>query len=88
MKIWKYPLEKARTQLVRMPSKSEIMDIQMQNGELTLWVMADPETETIEVRINTYGTGYETNEKSFKDVYLATIQNGEYVWHFFMNYEK
>ena len=88
MKIWKYQLEKARTQLVRMPSKSEIMDIQMQNGEPTLWAMVDPETEVIEVRINTYGTGCETNENAFKDEYLSTVQDGEDVCHFFMNYEK
>lgn len=87
MKIWKFELKKDRTQLVKMPEKSEIMDIQMQNGKLVMWAMVDPESENIEVKINMYGTGWETNDNAIKDEYLATVQDGDFVWHLFMNYE-
>ena len=87
MKIWKLKLEHERTQIVKMPLKSEIMDIQMQNGTPTMWAMVDPETDEIEVKINMYGTGDETHENVLKDEYLSTVQDREYVWHFFMNYE-
>jgi hypothetical protein len=87
MKIWKIELTKERTQLVKMPEKSEIMDIQMQNGKPVMWFLTNPESKEIEVKINMYGTGWETHENTSKDEYLSTVQDGELVWHFFMNYE-
>ena len=87
MKIWKFELTKERTQLVKMPEKSEIMDIQMQNGNLVMWALVDTESKNIEVKINMYGTGWEIKDNRTKDEYLATVQDGEFVWHFFMNYE-
>ena len=86
MKIWKFELEKERTQLVKMPEKSEIMDIQMQKGKPVMWALVDTTTDEIEVKINMYGTGWETHENVLKDEYLATVQDGKLVWHFFMNY--
>lgn len=87
MKIWKFELTKERTQLVKMPEKSEIMDIQMQNGNLVMWALVEPESKNIDVKINMYGTGWEINNNTTKDEYLATVQDGGFVWHFFMNYE-
>ena len=87
MKIWKFKLAGAQTQIVKMPEKSEILDIQMQNGTPVMWALVDPESEEIEVKINTYGTGWEINNDATEDVYLATVQEGRLVWHFFMNYE-
>ncbi|MDF1547153.1 MAG: hypothetical protein P1P88_04990 [Bacteroidales bacterium] len=87
MKIWKFKLKKERSQLVKMPSKAEIMDIQLQNDNLVMWALIDPDDEEIEVKINMYGTGCEINNTTSKDEYLATVQEGLFVWHFFMNYE-
>ncbi|MDD3944639.1 MAG: hypothetical protein PHS38_07995 [Bacteroidales bacterium] len=87
MKIWKIELTKERTQLVKMPEKSEIMDIQMQNGKPVMWFLTNPESKEIEVKINMYGTGWEMHENASKDEYLSTVQDGGLVWHFFMNYE-
>ena len=87
MTIWKFELTKEKTQLVKMPEKSEIMDIQMQNGKPVMWALVHPYTREIEVKINMYGTGWETHENTTKDEYLSTVQDGEFVWHFFMNYE-
>ena len=88
MKIWKFKLEHERTQIVKMPLKSEIMDIQMQEDVITMWALCDPDTKEIEVKINMYGTGWETHSNNMiKDDYLATVQQGGLVWHFFMNHE-
>lgn len=88
MTIWKFELKKERTQLVKMPEKSEIMDIQIQNGKLVMWALVDTASRENEVKINMYGTGWNIhNSATIKDEYLATIQDGEFVWHFFMNYE-
>jgi len=88
MKIWKYTLKDLTTQIVRMPMKSEILDIQMQDGKPTIWAMVDPNSLEIEVKINRYGTGNEIECNDSQDEYLATLQDDGYVWHFFMNYES
>ena len=88
MKIWKFKLEHERTQIIKMPLKSEIMDIQMQVDGISMWALCDPDTEGIEVKINMYGTGWETHSNDkINDEYLATVQQGGLVWHFFMNHE-
>lgn len=84
MKIFKYAIEKTRTQLIKMPLRSEIMDIQMQNGELVMWALIDPAAEEIEVKINMYETGYVIHRNALNDEYLATVQDGSLVCHFFM----
>ena len=88
MNIWKIELQRANTQLIKMPKDSEIMDIQMQNGKFVMWFLANPLNKEIEVKIDMYGTGWEINENTSKNEYLSTVQEGDYVWHFFMNYEE
>ncbi len=88
MKIWKIELKKDSTQLVKMPENSEILDIQMQNGKPVMWFLTDTQSKEIEVKINMYATGCETDENKSKNEYLSTVQDGLYVWHFFMNYEE
>jgi len=87
MKIFKYKLSFENKTFVRMPEKSEIMDIQMQDGIPVMWALVDPESREIVVRINNYGTGMEIHTTTTKNEYLATIQNGDLILHFFMNYE-
>jgi hypothetical protein len=87
MKIYKYILTEVKTQLVKMPLKSEIIDIQIQDGNIVMWAIIDPQTEDIEVKINMYGTGEEICDSNLKEQYLATVKSYGYVWHFFMAYE-
>jgi hypothetical protein len=88
MNIWKIELQRANTQLIKMPKDSEIMDIQMQNGKFVMWFLSNPLNKEIEVKIDMYGTGWKINENTSKNEYLSTVQDGDYVWHFFMNYEE
>lgn len=85
MKIYKYVLSKASTQLVHMPINAQIMDIQMQGGNPTMWAMVAPESEMIDVRIDMYATGEPLLDSDSQ--YLATVQDGDFVWHFFINYD-
>lgn len=87
MKILKFKLTKASRQFVKMPEKSEIMDIQLQEGEFVMWALCPVDNPEIKVQINIYGTGWDVNENMSKNEYLATVQSGGFVWHFFMNYE-
>ena len=88
MKIYKYELSFENRNFVRMPEKSEIMDIQMQNGKPVMWALVEPDSREIVVRINVYMTGFVIQQEALKDEYLATIQDSGLVYHFFMNYEK
>lgn len=88
MKICKVELTKKRTQLIKMPEKSEIMDIQMQDGKFVMWFLTNLESKEIEVKINIYETGCETHDNALKDEYLSTVQYGGLAWHFFMNYDN
>jgi hypothetical protein len=88
MEIWKFKLMITDEQLVKMPSKSEIMDIQMQENSPVMWALCDPDTEDIDVQINLYGTGFDVHNSDIEHEYLATVQSGAMVWHFFMVSEQ
>jgi len=84
MNIYKYKLKIAFTQLCKMPLKSEILDIQMQHGLPTMWAKVDKNSEIIDVKIDMYVTG-KNLPKNFNKEFLATVQDGAMVWHFFMD---
>lgn len=85
MKIYKYVLSRLSTQFVHMPINAKIMDIQMQADNPTMWAMVDPDSEMIDVRIDMYATGEPLRDSDSQ--YLATVQDGDFVWHFFVNYD-
>ena len=85
MKIYKYVLGRLPTQLVRMPINAKIMDIQMQADNPTMWAMGAPDSEMIDVRIDMYATGESLLDSDSK--HIATVQDGDFVWHFFINYD-
>ena len=84
MRIFKFRLKSETEQIVRMPAKSEIMDIQMQNGVPVMWALVDDSSEIIDVKINMYWTGEELRKSNSEEIFLATVQDGEIVCHFFM----
>jgi len=86
-KIYKYELSFENRTFVRMPEKSEIMDIQIQDGKPVMWAMVETDSKEIVVRINSLFTGQGMQLESTRNEYLATIQHEGLVYHFFMNYE-
>lgn len=88
MKIFKFILMSVPGQIVRMPAKSEIMDVQIQSGVPVMWALVDDSSEIIDVKINMYWTGEELRKSNSEEIYLATVQDGEIVCHFFMEVEK
>ena len=86
-KIYKYELSFESRTFVRMPEKSEIMDIQIQDGKPVMWAMVDPDSREIVVRINMLYTGHGMQLEATRNEYLATIQHEGLVYHFFMGYE-
>lgn len=70
------------------------LSVQIQNGRLCLWAVVDlprvsseplGESETLTTRyVKIFGTGHEVEH--FDDLeYIDTVQDGQYVWHVFIN---
>lgn len=82
--VYKYKLQITKViQEVVLPLGAQILCIKMQNDELCMWALVDPDQTYNEVvKIRCAGTGHEITE----DVeYIDTVMllDGELVFHFF-----
>lgn len=75
--IYKYEVDT----IVTMPDKAEILTVQLQNGRPWIWALVDISEQLVERNFNIIGTGWEIEEVNHK--YIATFQDGSYVWHVF-----
>ncbi|MCK9369278.1 hypothetical protein M0R04_05005 [Candidatus Dojkabacteria bacterium] len=83
-KIYKYKLEITDNQKVTLPVDSDFLSCQMQNGELCMWVLVNPnEKETFTAEILVIGTGNPIKEDLDNYGHMATVQDGSLVWHVF-----
>jgi len=81
-KIYKYPLSLyLQTQEVNLPKYHKILDIQKQDNEIVMWALVDPSLPTETITISIIGTGWTLSDDY---EYLKTVQDGAYVWHFFV----
>ncbi len=85
--IWKFNLNVEKRNYVEMPSNSKVLDVQMQDGKITMWALCETESERITVEILIFGTGWEIEGGTENLEYLATVQNNGYVWHLFILYK-
>jgi len=84
VKIYKYPLKVTDKQVVLMPFGAEILCVQMQNGDPTIWAAVDEMNSLVPRNIAMAGTGHELGDIS-KWKYIGTVQmyDGALVWHCF-----
>lgn len=86
--VYKYPVYPSRdAQEVEMPSSSQIVSAIVQNGTIFIYaVVPDPLASPLmnsKKKVLVVGTGAEfRREKRF----IATVQDGPYVWHVFEAY--
>lgn len=84
--IWKFPLRSEDTQVVMMPTRAEILTVQMQDGVPTIWALVDPTANREQVKIIIVGTGRLFDTRDLH--YLGTVQEPiGLVWHIFMEVE-
>lgn len=78
--IWKFTITEQTKILV--PEGSEILDVQIQNGEPQLWLMVDEEKPTVTRNFEVVGTGHDVPDEA---KYIGTFQLllGELVFHLF-----
>lgn len=85
--VYKYSLLVKDRQVLHMPLKAQLLTVQIQHGQLNLWVLVDSETEDREDRVILMkGTGHIVEKDSNLILrYISTVQDlgGTLVWHFF-----
>lgn len=81
--IHKYKLEITDVQHIEIPSHSEILCVQNQNGWPHVWVKCDPEFEPSKRTIYIHGTGHEVINPSAKYIGTFQLQDGALVFHVF-----
>jgi len=79
--IWKFPLEVRMEQRIRMPRDSVIVDVQVQNGQICMWAICNPDRIEVDREFLIIGTGQEFD--TTETYYRGTVQNGVVVWHIF-----
>lgn len=67
-----------------LPKGAEILTVQNQHGRPCLWVLVDPEAETEIRSFRVFGTGeFIHYDMGVEYKYIATVQDGQFIWHFF-----
>ena len=80
-KIFKYELNLGATALY-MPAGAKFLSIQLQAGKFMLWALVNSSNEQLHRMVYSFATGEEISEPQGL-AYIATVQQGIYVWHFF-----
>ena len=79
--IYKYPVPVTDRPTILLPDAAEILTVQVQDGNIMLWAVADPEKPIHNRRLWLYGTGHPMWGTEGR--YIATVQTGKLVWHIF-----
>jgi len=87
--IYKYPLETKRVQTIEVPQGGEVLTLQVQDNNPTLWIRHEKGAPTKKQTFMLIGTGHEfipdSEDGSTLD-YVGTCQlnNGALVFHLFL----
>lgn len=80
--IYKYVLDQNKMVNTFSVTKNyQILTVQVQNGAVCIWILIDLSEETIDVKFETFGTGWPI-DKELKN-YVGSVQDGSFVWHIF-----
>ena len=85
-KIYKYPLELVDFQTVELPVGAKVLYTEVQNEQICLWALINPESPKIDRNVRIFGTGHDVPDTITERQYYGTVlmQNGQFVWHIFI----
>lgn len=86
--IWKFAIPIDDVAEISMPAAAEILSIQMQGGMLTAWAIVHEGSENATRRFYVVGTGNPLPTPAWSSRFLATVQDGAFVWHVFDGGER
>lgn len=83
MKIFKYTIKVSERYELEIPNGGEILSIQNQYDEITIWVMVN-EAASKEVRtFAVFGAGHPVDFGCSPSVFIGTVQIDGLAWHVF-----
>jgi hypothetical protein len=71
-----------RDAYVTTPQGAQIVHVERQGEQVCLWAIVDTLAERVEREFQVFGTGHELPSPE-KATYVATWQEGPFVWHLF-----
>ena len=80
--ILKYELRLVDLQSVPIPCGAEVLHVGVQNGDIYVWCLCDPQQKNVPMKFFIYGTGHDIKEPDIKHV--GTVFQRSFVWHIFM----
>jgi len=86
LRIWKYPLEVADQQNLKLPTGAKILTVQAQDGNPCLWALVDETLPKFRFEIHAiaiYGTGTPIPDEPGDYIATFQIMGGELVFHAF-----
>jgi len=84
MTIWKFPFAVADEFQVQMPAGSQVLSVQVQNGQPCMWAKVYEDAPFVTRRFRVYGTGHGIPEALPLDfVGTFQVQDGLLVFHLF-----
>lgn len=82
--IWKFLLSPIDDQIIQMPTGAFVISAGMQEDQLMVWAIVNPEASKQGVRFKVYGTGDSmSNPQTNKEQFIATVFSGPFAWHVF-----
>ncbi len=79
--IYKYKIDLNKVTILELPYNSDILDIQVQNGEIVMWASVDLSHYLVKLKLQVFVTG-STDVPSHAE-HIATFQMGWFVGHVF-----
>lgn len=84
--IWKFKLNSGITEISAKVYKWLNIG-EDPSGDICVWAVVDPDATAADMQfyeVEMYGTGWDINKKLEFEHYLGTINDGPYIWHFFV----
>ena len=83
--IWKYTLSLVDYVDIEMPTGARILSVGIQNEQICLWALVDPEKTAAKYRFRIAGTGHPIGKEAENWDFVGTVimMNGALVFHVF-----
>ena len=85
--IWKFALKEDDFQTVSMPPQSKVLTAQVQNENVCIWALVDPnDSQRFDYPVWVHGTGHPVVDAAIQGRYVASVQleGGALVFHVFV----
>lgn len=87
--IWKFPVSAELGATIDIPVGAQVLTAQLQSGSLVIWALVEADARSVKRAVHVIGTGWTSPFPDNVDYidYIATFQDGPFVWHVFIEKE-